>query len=629
MDEFHANPYYLVPYKPDCGGLVHFDVSNCCSHCHETKPADKKAAVFYCKEFPVGTWKLRYMTISGGNHVHEDASMWREEGICWCNYAEDGGASGGFLLLHQECLALLNDAELSAERIDDVGRALAWMNTNSFLRGRKPLDFDTILGTQDYRHDSIAHVGQKLGLPLGRLPLELLQQIQSDCRDAPFWQRVKHSEVAPSFGTRPRTEAVTTSLASVVQWPIEAIYGCVRVMIDRHGFCQIEQLSEYPPVCLVRREFERFVILEMHHARLVSAYFKDGICWLGPWSADRIPTLWDIPSPPTRPIKYPETCSIMDWRFDADRFETINLSIIAGLCFHFDKHSKLKAIAFNKSAPLSHGSVVEDKRQWLYLPLASNDRILWIQFREECKSTKKIRADICSSVLVKTELCGVIHLGQHTRRPTDILAFSKAPRAIFCEPQDGKNIQKVVAFYPKSDPSSAHEVPGLEIVGTPTPDVFGDSPYCVPWWSWAPLEDIKCLHFFSRSCDGSFLGMHITYKNGGQRFVGDGDSNIHAARDEERIENPTWLFVEFEPGLGRRMSAIFYNDDSYKDEDKNMKRFLGDPERWSQHKLVGEFHYWHDQDPQHGDNVVQILPSGSWRGQIKSKRTESRWTWRC
>ncbi|VTO92595.1 unnamed protein product [Fusarium graminearum] len=582
MDEFHANPYYLVPYKPDCGGLVHFDVSNCCSHCHETKPADKKAAVFYCKEFPVGTWKLRYMTISGGNHVHEDASMWREEGICWCNYAEDGGASGGFLLLHQECLALLNDAELSAERIDDVGRALAWMNTNSFLRGRKPLDFDTILGTQDYRHDSIAH---------------------SDCRDAPFWQRVKHSEVAPSFGTRPRTEAVTTSLASVVQW----------FSLD----------------------------ISTGHSKTDQGCIQDGICWLGPWSADRIPTLWDIPSPPTRPIKCmyrniiashcpdPETCSIMDWRFDADRFETINLSIIAGLCFHFDKHSKLKAIAFNKSAPLSHGSVVEDKRQWLYLPLASNDRILWIQFREECKSTKKIRADICSSVLVKTELCGVIHLGQHTRRPTDILAFSKAPRAIFCEPQDGKNIQKVVAFYPKSDPSSAHEVPGLEIVGTPTPDVFGDSPYCVPWWSWAPLEDIKCLHFFSRSCDGSFLGMHITYKNGGQRFVGDGDSNIHAARDEERIENPTWLFVEFEPGLGRRMSAIFYNDDSYKDEDKNMKRFLGDPERWSQHKLVGEFHYWHDQDPQHGDNVVQILPSGSWRGQIKSKRTESRWTWRC
>lgn len=45
-------------------------------------------------------------------------------------------------------------------------------------------------------------------------------------------------------------------------------------MIDRHGFCQIEQLSEYPPVCLVRSEFERFVILEMHHAKLVSAYFK-------------------------------------------------------------------------------------------------------------------------------------------------------------------------------------------------------------------------------------------------------------------------------------------------------------------------------------------------------------------
>ncbi|KAK6725185.1 hypothetical protein SNK04_003987 [Fusarium graminearum] len=551
MDEFHANPYYLVPYKPDCGGLVHFDVSNCCSHCHETKPADKKAAVFYCKEFPVGTWKLRYMTISGGNHVHEDASMWREEGICWCNYAGDGGASGGFLLLHQECLALLNDAELSAERIDDVGRALAWMNTNSFLRGRKPLDFDTILGTQDYRHDSIAH---------------------SDCRDAPFWQRVKHSEVAPSFGTRPRTEAVTTSLASVVQWPIEATYGCVRVMIDRHSFCQIEQLSEYPPVCLVRSEFERFVILEMHHAKLVSAYFKtdqgciqDGICWLGPWSADRIPTLWDIPSPPARPVKYPETCSITDWKFDADRFETINLSITAGLCFHFDKHSKLKAIAFDKSAPLSHGSVVEDKRQWLYLPLASNDRILWIRFREECKSTKKIRADICSSVLVKTELCGVIHLGQHTRRPTDILAFSKAPRAIFCEPQDGKNIQKVVAFYPKSDPSSAHEVPGLEIVGPPTPDVFRDDECC------------------------------------------------HATVVFWECTSPT-----------KMEGSVFY-----KDEDKNMKRFLGDPERWSQHKLVGEFHYWHDQDPQHGDNVVQILPSGSWRGQIKSKRTESRWTWRC
>ncbi|KAL6922352.1 hypothetical protein FSST1_006378 [Fusarium sambucinum] len=506
----------------------------------------KPSALLYCKDPHVGTWKLIWEITRD-----MDLSKYEDEGICWY-----------------------------------------------------------------YRHDSISSAGQKVGLSLDRLPLETLRHVQSYCRDALFWETVKDLDLATYMDMGPRTEMLSTSLANVLHWtrgstsPVlssaDAIYGHIRITIDKQGFCAIERLSEYPRVCLVKRQSKRFIILEAHKAENISASFKDGICWLGLRDTHSISTIWDIPTPPSGLLS---SCGIMV-EIPGNKLETINLDDIGGLILHFTLFG-FEVKGYSKPAPLRQAMELESLRGTAYIPLASNDRILWMQVRSYSDYPS------CIGVLVKTELSGIIHLGNHRGGHSKIIAFSESPRAIFHYPGDGNYAQQAVAIHPKSKPSPDHEVSKLVNIGPPIPDIIAYSSL-TPIWSWAPLQDIASVYVFNTAIGNGFVGMHITYKNEGQRFVGDGNRSapyrISGRQPKEvRVKNPTRLYV---------------NTKMHPDHHEEVRFSIGEYDelekspQWTGYDIAGdldfwELHLWCDPRGFRHRSKVQVLRSGSWRGEVE------------
>ncbi|CEI67497.1 unnamed protein product [Fusarium venenatum] len=572
----------------------------------------KPCALLYCKDPHVGTWKLIWEITRD-----MDLSKYEDEGICWCKDS-DIKVSHGLVTFHQECFMAINGPDLSTEKMDRMGRALFWTDI-------RRLDFSPhsrhyllqIPDAQDYRHDSISSAGQIFGLSLDRLPLETLRHIQSYCRDAPFWKTVKYLDLATYMDMGPRTEMLSTSLANVLQWtrgstsPVlssaDAIYGHMRITIDKQGFCEIDRLSEYPCVCLVKRPSKRFIILEAHHAENISASFKDGMCWLGLRNTHSISTIWDIPTPPSGLLS---SCGTMV-EVPGNRLETINLDDIGGLTLRFTLYG-FEAKGYSKPAPLRQAMQWDSWQGTAYIPLASNDRILWMQVRRYSDHTS------CIGVLVKTELSGIIHLGNHGGGLSEIIAFSESPRAIFQYPGGGNSAQQVVAIHPKSKSSLDHEVSELVNIGPPIPGVIPVYFDHTPIWSWASLQDIASVHVFNALGDGGFVGMHITYKNEGQRFVGDANRSapyrISGCQPKEvRVENPTRLYVNAKMHLDYHEKVRF----SIGDDDK-----LENSPQWTGYDIAGdlgfwELHFWCDPTGCSHRSKIQVLRSGSWRGEVE------------
>ncbi|KAM0493027.1 hypothetical protein ACHAP8_009557 [Fusarium lateritium] len=293
-----------------------------------------------------------------------------------------------------------------------------------------------------------------------------------------------------------------------------------------------------------------------------------------------------------------------------NKLETINLDDIGGLILHFTLFG-FEVKGYSKPAPLRQAMELESLRGTAYIPLASNDRILWMQVRSYSDYPS------CIGVLVKTELSGIIHLGNHRGGHSKIIAFSESPRAIFHYPGDGNYAQQAVAIHPKSKPSPDHEVSKLVNIGPPIPDIIAYSSL-TPIWSWAPLQDIASVYVFNTAIGNGFVGMHITYKNEGQRFVGDGNRSapyrISGRQPKEvRVKNPTRLYV---------------NTKMHPDHHEEVRFSIGEYDelekspQWTGYDIAGdldfwELHLWCDPRGFSHRSKVQVLRSGSWRGEVE------------
>ncbi|QPC77935.1 hypothetical protein HYE68_008687 [Fusarium pseudograminearum] len=624
----------------DCT-MVHFIVEHYCIYCHcfvdvphdfkeeNRLPNTKPGALLYCKDPHVGTWKLVWELTRDMN-----LSKWRAEGICWSDnywsHANEINEIYGTICFHQECFMSMNGPGLSAERMDRLGRALFWTDIKYLdIPYRNRHDFTKIPDAQNYRHDSICNVGQRYGLRLDRLPLELLRNIQSCCKKDRFWKLVKHMDLATYLSMTPRTEMLSTSLASVAHWTrgiaspslltTRDTSGHVRITIDRDGFCEIERLFTYPEVCLKKQPFKRFIILEARNAVNINAYFKDGMCWLGLKNSDPVSTVWDIPTPPGRVLSDMSKNirnendapyirgdrTMMSWRIHGNNLETVTLDDAGGLVLDNDGGHGFKIEVLKKPAPLRQAVSRKVSDGSSYVPLAPNDRILWIQVRQYGKD---------SFPDVKTELSGIIHLGRAAHGPFTMVAFSESPRAIFHNPSDGVCRKRVAAIYPESDPFPDHEVLRLDNIGPPIPVGFSLGAHC-PIWSWAPLQGIATVHVFTAPDDDRFLGMHITYKNGGQRFVGDASRRKHTdfsvvQTKETRVENPTRLYIRTK--THRRFNhRVRLSDGDVEELDKSKS--------WKVYDLTGdlsiwELHVWCEPTCYPYRGKLEVLQAGSWQG---------------
>jgi hypothetical protein len=273
-----------------CTGLKHFKLQEECAYCHgqiwgknaENDPdrmewvPSEQPVVMYCKDFPRGTWALLW------NETYDiGAPILPDGNICWCDQT-DLYPPLGYLVLHQGCFADINGTDVSAERMDRLGRVLACMDSES-IGFVKTKYLRTMPDVPDFRHDSISQVGHRLGLPLGYLPLETLRHIQSYCGGAPFWQWVKALDFRYCLNVMRRTAMLSVCLGEVVKWtrgtdsPIlsssNASFGFVRITFDKRGLYRIEQLPSLR-ICLAKHPFRRFMILELSLCGTIKTYFK-------------------------------------------------------------------------------------------------------------------------------------------------------------------------------------------------------------------------------------------------------------------------------------------------------------------------------------------------------------------
>lgn len=120
------------------------------------------------------------------------------------------------------------------------------------------------------------------------------------------------------------------------------------------------------------------------------------------------------------------------------------------------------------------------------------------------------------------------------------------------------------------------------------------------------------MHVFAAVDSDSFVGMHIAYKNGGQRFVGDAGKSANnwiCQPTEMRVENPTRLYVETKthPEI---LQKVWFSDGDVEGSDKC--------EFWEGYDLAGGLHFWelHVWCEPTGSyrGEVQVLQAGSWQG---------------
>jgi hypothetical protein len=113
------------------------------------------------------------------------------------------------------------------------------------------------------------------------------------------------------------------------------------------------------------------------------------------------------------------------------------------------------------------------------------------------------------------------------------------------------------------------------------------------------------------------MGAHITYKNGGQRFLGD-FYRISSA-SEVRTENPTRMYIEAKIN---QVHGRFFHNRNYSQRvwfiGRDIEGCKG-AELMPTVDLVGELHFWYYSGPwsrspllRYYDSEVQVLPKGSW-----------------
>jgi hypothetical protein len=145
------------------------------------------------------------------------------------------------------------------------------------------------------------------------------------------------------------------------------------------------------------------------------------------------------------------------------------------------------------------------------------------------------------------------------------------------------NFHNPLAFYPKGHPNDPK---GLRMITGP--QLRYDPPSSQLLWSWAPLELIDNVSVYDDH-NGNFQGMHIVYKNGGERFVGINQYLIHTTKPAYYKE-PTYLNIEITaPKLisgwvGGPMYTMVY----FAPTDQTP---LPDSEH-TQYPLAGELHCW-------------------------------------
>ncbi|KAF4965686.1 hypothetical protein FSARC_6526 [Fusarium sarcochroum] len=476
----------------------------------------------------------------------------------------------GCLTVHDECFNFVIGPSPSREKLNCFGRALVWRSCNPVRFGYTEVRYH-VPEPDGFPQALIVTAGKQAGVPmLERLPPEILTLIHSYSRDAALWGLVKVTSLKLRLAAIPcDIPLVSVALATIDSWKrgdispvlseVSRPPAFVCITLDSDGIRQIKQLASYP-----------------------SPLREDGICWVDCPDSHALNTA-------APPLCFEGCSMISKGALKCPYFETIsvNSSDITGITFYLKRTgfetSVFDIVCHTRAYPQKPVRVLTcDYELPVYLPMPPNDRILWLQVRSSFYSKRET-----VSITLETKLSGVIHIGPQHTTPFKTLAFSNLPQMMICEFDNGRS-HKVLAVYPQGDSPNAMALDD----GTRGPHFSPSAKYLEPpTWSWAPLEGIQHVRVFQDKYS-HFQGMHITYENGGQRFLGQSPKQCESVD----WSKPSRLNIETSPYLNV-LYVSFTHDE------------LAPSSTFKQYNLEGELHYYgYGWKPR-----LRILPSGSWR----------------
>ncbi|KAH7164896.1 hypothetical protein DER46DRAFT_354382 [Fusarium sp. MPI-SDFR-AT-0072] len=265
-----------------------------CDACHALiADAEESAYKIWCHRFPSGHWIIASLDNVG-------RWGWRHETL---------RQFPGFAFIHSDCfLRIFSTPNPPQDEINYLGRALAWRKLDNMRLFPKELD---IPGPLRVSRAVISAAGRISDLPfLGRLPLELVDMVQSHCPDAYFWNMVHSLNHKKRLRFRPPmiTTLIRKDLSCIKSWERgkaapkseESLKDpqCICITLDSDGICEIKRLQNHPhpPNHDPNVKFRRYVLANEKDVKSVDAYFQDGLCCLQAHAAHPGFPTWDLPS---------------------------------------------------------------------------------------------------------------------------------------------------------------------------------------------------------------------------------------------------------------------------------------------------------------------------------------------
>ncbi|TFB05509.1 hypothetical protein CCMA1212_002428 [Trichoderma ghanense] len=450
---------------------------------------------------------------------------------------------------------------------------------------------------------SLQLAGRLVGLPfLHRLPPELLLAVWGASKHALFWKCVATIRLVAQLEAT-ASELQVVPLDQVLSWsrggklesaPVSAVYPITRLTIDQEGIVKVERLRCRPRYTAEYHSHSTFIVEDGSSLCGIEAQLQNGRLRLRftPFQLTR-PYIWNTPAPPQLSL-----CrALVPGSFESRRFQVVDTQKIRGITFFFLSH-RLYNIHIHHSDKASAYSVYEQFSQsmrqeafWIYLPLASTDRMLVL-------GTRFLREGVYN-LLVRMEKAGDIVIGQNRffRKGDPIygddgirknlphlysdqcLSANGPVTLVYGEPKEGFSIP-LIGSYCASPTQQPPRPFGLEKPSAP----LGGYGY----YSRAPLSHITRATVFLNPVHGVCRGVLLHYENGGCRTVGQCRVNVDAS---ETVDAPTMICVRAESpcnfhSCGSRVAIKFLRD-GLQDE-------LGNG--WKRHPLEGfiEF-YFEDQ----------------------------------